>query len=197
MIDKMTELSKIKAFAFDVDGIFTDGNVIAMGDGELLRIFNAKDSFAVRTALGLGYPVAIITGGCANGLLHRFKTLGVADEHMYMLSCDKLPDLQHFCQQLSISMDEVLYAGDDIPDIPALKAAGIGICPCDAVEEVKAAADIVSEKAGGKLFVRNIIEQVLKAQNKWCTSPTLNWTCSYPKEINELAARHGRHAKKS
>ena len=78
----MTRFEDIKAFAFDVDGVFTDGLVLAMPDGDLLRQFNSKDCFGVRTAVDNGFPCAIITGGVSQSLVHRAHSLGVGDEYL-------------------------------------------------------------------------------------------------------------------
>ncbi|MBQ7222495.1 MAG: HAD hydrolase family protein [Bacteroidales bacterium] len=189
----MTELKDIKAFAFDVDGIFTDGSVLAMPDGDLLRTFNAKDSFAVRMAWMNGFPVGIITGGCSESILNRFKMLGVETENIYMLSRNKIVDLEHFCKRNNLTLDQVAFAGDDVPDIPALKAAGLGICPADAVEEVKQASDIVSEEPGGKRFVRDLIERTLRAQGKWKFDPHGSWACLYPDHLAAFADKTGKN----
>ena len=134
----MTRFEDIKAFAFDVDGVFTDGLVLAMPDGDLLRQFNSKDCFAVRTAVDNGFPCAFITGGVSQSLLHRARSLGITDKYLYMLCKDKAEDFRHFCKAVGLEPSQVAYVGDDIPDIPAIEAAGLGVCPADAVAEVRA-----------------------------------------------------------
>ena len=120
----MTRFEDIRAFAFDVDGVFTDGLVLAMPDGDLLRQFNSKDCYAVRTAVNNGYPCAIITGGVSQSILYRSRSLGVEDRHLYMLSKDKEVDLRYFCESLGLDPAQVAFVGDDIPDIPAIRFAG-------------------------------------------------------------------------
>jgi 3-deoxy-D-manno-octulosonate 8-phosphate phosphatase (KDO 8-P phosphatase) len=190
----MTDLTKIKAFAFDVDGVFTDGGVLAIGNGDLLRTFNAKDSFAIRTAIINGFPVAIITGGCSESIASRFRTLNVPDADIYQLSKNKLPDLQHFCERHHLQLSEVMFCGDDVPDVPALLEAGIGVCPKDACIEVIEAADIVSDKCGGHQFVRDIVEKTLRAQGMWKFDPLQPWGFNYGDEITLSALKTGRNA---
>ncbi|MDR1552441.1 MAG: HAD-IIIA family hydrolase [Prevotellaceae bacterium] len=161
-------LHKIKAFAFDVDGVFTDGSLLVDNNGYFLRIYNAKDGYAVRQAVLNGYHIAIITGGVAASIKHRFEDLGVED--IFLLSENKIQDFTAFCIRRNISPDEVLFMGDDIPDIEVMQTCGISCCPADAVPEVKNAANYISSFDGGKGCVRDVIEQVMKIQGKWNTN---------------------------
>lgn len=162
----MATVHNIKAFVFDIDGIFTDGGIYAI-DGDLLRKYDAKDCMATRIAYMNGFKTGIITGGISEIIAQRMLRCGFNREDIYLGSRKKIEQFDDFCKRNGLSYDEVLYCGDDLPDIPVLKAAGIGACPADAVEEVKAVSDIVSDHKGGQFFVRNIIETVLKAQDKW------------------------------
>ena len=191
----MTRFEDIKAFAFDVDGVFTDGLVLAMPDGDLLRQFNSKDCFGVRMAVDNGFPCAIITGGVSSSLLNRAHSLGVPDEYLYMMSKDKVTDLRHFCQRIGLEPAQVAFVGDDIPDIPALQLAGMGVCPADAVAEVREVADFVSPFNGGRGCLRDLVERVLKPQNRWHFDPTLPWKGSYPAAITQFAKSTGRNIK--
>lgn len=167
----MVDFKDIQAFVFDVDGVFTDGGVLCDLRGELFRTFDAKDGFAVRMASMHGYPVGIISGGRSKSIIQRFLTTGVSEADIYLGSRNKTEQLDDFCERHGISAGRILYIGDDLPDIGVIRAAGIGMCPCDAVEEVKAAADIVSEYPGGRGCVRKAVEQVMKAQGKWVFDP--------------------------
>ena len=158
---------KIRAFAFDVDGVLTDGGIFAHSSGELFRTFDSKDGFAFRMAAMHGYHLAIITGGRAESIRKRFLTCGVAPEDVYLGSRDKIKDFNDFCSRHGLASDEVMYFGDDIPDIPVMKACGVGVCPSDAVEEVLEAADYISPCVGGKRLARNTIEQVMKLHGSW------------------------------
>ena len=131
-------LQKIKAFAFDVDGVLTDGGILATPEGDLLRVFDAKDSFALRMAYMKGYHVGIITGGVSESIRLRFRTCGVSPEDIYLGSRAKIEDFNDFCSRHQLQPDEVMYFGDDLPDIPVMTACGCGVAPSDAVDEVKA-----------------------------------------------------------
>lgn len=157
----------IKAFAFDVDGVFTDGGILADLNGELYRTFDAKDAFAVRMASMQGYPLAIITGGRSESIRKRFRTCGVDAEDVYLGSRAKIEDFNDFCNRHNLNAEDVMYFGDDVPDIPVMVACGCGVAPADAVDEVKEIADLVSTKPGGKGCVRSTIEMVMRAQCKW------------------------------
>lgn len=167
MSNYKTKLKEIKGFAFDVDGVFTDGSVLVMPDGDMLRSHNAKDGFGLRWAILRDYPVGIITGAYSESVRKRFEGVGVKPENIFLKSRDKMPDFYKFCEQNGITPEEVIFVGDDIPDIPLLKACGLAVCPCDAVQEVKDVCDYISLYPGGRGCVRDIIEQVLKIQGKW------------------------------
>ncbi|MBQ1218551.1 MAG: HAD-IIIA family hydrolase [Bacteroidales bacterium] len=171
MSNYKTKLKDIKAFAFDVDGVFTDGSVLVMPDGDLLRTHDAKDGYGVRWAYLCGYHIGIITGAGSESVRKRFEGIGV--EHIYLKSRNKLPDFYDFCKKCNIEPHQVAFMGDDVPDIPILKVCGLAVCPSDAVEEVKEVCDFVSIRPGGKGAVRDLIEQVLKIQGKWEFDPEL------------------------
>lgn len=163
----MSGLTGIKAFAFDIDGVATDGGVFCNAEGDLLRTYDAKDGFAIRMAVMQGYPVAVITGGSSESIRKRMITSGVKAEDVFLHCRDKREEFALFCERYSLRPEEVMYFGDDLPDVDVLKACGCGVCPSDAVEEAKAAADMVSPFPGGKGCLRHGIESVLRAQGKW------------------------------
>lgn len=164
----MTEkLNKIRAFVFDLDGVLTDGGILATPEGDLLRVFDSKDSFALRMAYMKGYHVGIITGGVSESIKLRFRTCGVPMENIYLGSRAKIEDLQDFCNRHNLTADQVMYFGDDLPDIPVMLECGCGVSPCDAVPEALAAADYVTTRPGGKGCAREMIEMVLKLHGKW------------------------------
>ncbi len=163
----MNNFHKIKAFAFDVDGVLTDGGILADLNGELYRTFDSKDSFALRMAYLKGYRLAIITGGRSESIRKRFMTCGFKPEDVYMGSRAKIDDFNDFCKRYDLRADEVMYFGDDLPDIPVMTACGCGVCPSDAVDEVKAIADLISTKSGGKGCARETIQAVMTAQGSW------------------------------
>ena len=158
-------LPKIKTFIFDVDGVLTDGKILINSDGELLRSFDTKDGYAMKCALVKGFKIAIITGGRNEAVRERFNELGVID--IYLGAHHKLDAYQDLMDNYDLNPEEILYIGDDIPDIPVMEKVGLGCCPADAASDVKAMADYVSHKKGGEGCVRELIEQVLRVQGKW------------------------------
>ena len=159
------KLHRIKAFVFDVDGVFTNGMVLATAEGDFLRMHNTKDGYAVRYAVAQGYPIGIITGGDSDSIRQRFKMLGVTD--VYLASRTKWNDFRDFCFKYHLQPDEALFMGDDIPDIEAMERCGLAACPADAVHEVKEICAYISDKSGGMGCVRDVIEQTLRLQGKW------------------------------
>ena len=168
MSNYKTKLSSVKAFAFDVDGVFTDGTVLCTETGDLLRMHNAKDGYALRVAILKGYPVAIITGGSSESIIKRFEPIGVND--IFLKSHYKIPDFESFCKKYDLKPEEVLYMGDDIPDYHVMQLVGLPTCPQDACPEIKAISKYISHKNGGQGAVRDVIEQVMKVQGKWMES---------------------------
>ena len=161
------KFDRIRAFAFDVDGVMTDGGIFADTDGSLFRTFDAKDAFGLRMAAMNGYTLCAITGGRDISILRRLMICGFKEEDIYLGSRIKIRDFEDFCRRHGLKAEEVMYFGDDIPDIPVLKACGCGVCPNDAVQEAKDAADFISDRPGGRLCVRNTLELVMKQHGKW------------------------------
>ena len=158
-------LNDITTFVFDVDGVFTDGTLLITSEGEMLRKMSVKDGYALKTALQKGYKVCIITGGTNEGVRLRLKGLGVTD--IYLGAHHKVEPLHEYVTKHNISFHNILYMGDDMPDIPPMKLVGLATCPQDAVPEVKAVAKYISHKKGGDACVRDVIEQVLKVRGDW------------------------------
>ncbi len=161
-------MPNITTFIFDVDGVLTDGTVTVFPDGELVRKMNTKDGFALKTAVSLGYNVCIISGGTNEAVKLRLKGLGITD--IYLGSHNKVEELDEYLDIYNIEKEQVLYMGDDIPDLPVMKMIGLPTCPLDAVPEIQDASKYISQKKGGEGCVRDVIEQVLKVQDKWQTT---------------------------
>ena len=161
------DLSKIRAFAFDIDGVATDGGVFCFSDGDLLRTYDAKDGFAIRMAVMNGYPVAVITGGSSESIRKRMVTSGVKPEDVFLHCRDKREQFHQFAQRYGLDPSEIMYFGDDVPDIDCIVMSGCGVCPSDAVEEVKAVADDRTSRPGGRGCLREAIERTLREQGKW------------------------------
>lgn len=161
------DLSKIKAFAFDIDGVATDGGVFCFSDGDLLRTYDAKDGFAIRMAVMNGYPVAVITGGSSESIRKRMITSGVKREDVFLHCRDKREQFGQFAQRYGLDPSEIMYFGDDVPDIDCIVMSGCGVCPSDAVDEVKAVADYITSRPGGRGCLREAIERTLREQGRW------------------------------
>ena len=158
-------LKDISTFIFDVDGVFTDGSLLITTEGEMLRKMSVKDGYALKTALQKGYNVCIITGGTNKGVRQRLKGLGVTD--IYLGAHHKEAPLEEYLELYDIDPSNVLYMGDDLPDIPPMKRVALAACPQNAVAEVKAVSKYVSHINGGDGCVRDVIEQVLKVRGDW------------------------------
>lgn len=158
-------MNNIKCFVFDVDGVLTNSMLHVTTSGELLRQMNIKDGYVLKEALNQGFNICVISGGKNEGVRERLRNLGVTDIHLGI--SDKVKVLKEFCDIYQIKMEEVLYMGDDIPDLYPMKLVGLPTCPQDACAEVKAISKYVSHQKGGDGAVRDVIEQVLKVQGKW------------------------------
>ena len=158
-------LHDITTFILDVDGVLTDGRMLISESGELLRTMNVRDGYAMKTALNNGYNVCIITGGRNEGVKSRLVGLGVTD--VFLNASDKMVQMHEYVAKHNLKPENIVYMGDDMPDVPALEFAGVGCCPQDAIPEVKAVSQYISHKNGGDSCVRDIIEQVMKVQGKW------------------------------
>ncbi len=158
-------LSQITTLIFDVDGVLTDGTIIITTDGSMHRTMHTKDGFALKTAVDKGFHVCIISGGTDEGVRKRLKGLGITDIHLG--AHHKTETMNSYLQENNIHPENVLYMGDDIPDLYVMQEVGLPCCPQDAVPEIKGVSKYVSHKKGGKGCVRDVIEQVLKVQNKW------------------------------
>jgi 3-deoxy-D-manno-octulosonate 8-phosphate phosphatase (KDO 8-P phosphatase) len=159
------QLHKVKAFAFDIDGVFTDGIIIIHPSGELLRTSNTRDGYAVHKAVKLGFPVAIISGGTSESVRERFRGIGVTD--IYLGVSDKVEALDDFRFKYGIELSEILFMGDDLPDYEVMQKVGFPTCPADAAPEIVGISDYISTFPGGKGCVRDVIEQVLKLKGLW------------------------------
>ncbi len=164
------QLKQIKAFVFDVDGVFTDGSVYLMPGGHQSRVMNVLDGYAVIKALKMGYKIGVITGGDDPMVRFRLNYLGITD--YFPKSPDKLVDLETFKQRHDLKNEDLLMMGDDIPDLGILREVALATCPSNAVPEVKAVCHYISPAEGGKGAVRDVIEQVLKNNSHWIEDHT-------------------------
>ena len=161
------KLKRISTFVFDIDGVFTDATLTVSKD-DVTRTFNVRDGYAVQMALKSGYQVAVISGGKQESIVTRMNSIGVQDVFIKVGTADKPKFLEEYLKDKNVSAEEVLFIGDDIPDLLLMQAFPVlCCCPSDAVDEVKVAADYIANTPGGKGAVREVIELVMKAQDKW------------------------------
>ena len=161
----LQKLKEITTLIFDVDGVLTNGDIIASDSGEFLRTFNIKDGYALQLAVKRGYLVCVISGGKGSAMQKRFEGLGLQEIHLGI--GDKVAVFDNILSKHNLSSHQVLYMGDDIPDLKVMELVGLPTCPADAVPEIKALSQYISPYTGGKTAVRDIIEKVLRVQHKW------------------------------
>lgn len=160
-------MNLINTFVLDVDGVLTDGTVHVTPTGEMLREMNIRDGFAIKAAIESGYNVCVISGGSNEGVRIRLRNLGITD--IYLGSSNKVETFKEYCDIYNIHPQNVLYMGDDIPDYQVMQLVGLPTCPQDASPEIKTISKYISHINGGKGAVRDVIEQVMKVQEKWNT----------------------------
>ncbi len=165
-------LRQVKAFAFDIDGVFTDGIIFPYAE-DLLRGLNAKDGFAVQYAIKKGYKVFIITGGKSPFVKETLEDLGVTEVHL--ASSNKLAVYTDIKNRYNLNDEDFVYMGDDLPDYQVMKQVGVAVCPQDAVEEIKRISHYQSPLVGGRGCVRDIIEQTLRVQDHWFHEEAFTW----------------------
>ncbi len=159
------QLKQIKALVFDVDGVFSKFMLLDP-DGRLLRTMNPKDGLAIKIAVQQGFKIAIISGAKEPSIRKRFQMLNVQDIYLGKTE-EKLLAFEEFLSKYKFSTEQVLYMGDDITDYFVMQKAGFGACPADAAPEIKGIADYISQLPAAEGCVRDIVEQVLRVQNKW------------------------------
>lgn len=169
----LSKLKDITTLVFDVDGVLTDGSVFVTETGEQSRAFNIKDGYALQLAVKCGYNVAAISGSRSKTAIHRLNSLGITD--VFLGAQVKTQKLKDYLESKSILAANVLYMGDDIPDLEVMKRVGLPVCPADAVEEIKGVSTYVSPYPGGRGAARDIIEKVLKVQGKWMSAEAYSW----------------------
>lgn len=156
----------IKVFVFDVDGVLTNGQLLVTEQGDLLRSMNIKDGYALQLAVKKGYQIWVISGGSSEGAKIRLQKLGIAETHFSVK--DKVAVMQDLCNQYNITdNNQLLYMGDDMPDIEPMKSCGLKCAPHNACMEIQKMADYISPQDGGMGCVRDVIEKVLKPNGDW------------------------------
>ena len=155
----LERFQEITTFVFDVDGVLTDNSVLVTEEGHQLRAMNIRDGYAIKRAIEQGFRVAIITGGKSEGVVKRLQGLGVTD--VFVGITDKLPTLEDYLFYHDLDRNQVLYMGDDMPDVSPMRLVALPCCPSDACQEVVQLAKYISPFNGGQGFVRDVIEKFL------------------------------------
>lgn len=161
----LENFKSIKTFVFDVDGVLTEGSLLILSDGQMARLMNIKDGYALQMAIKKGYRVVIISGGTSDAVKERLERLGVKD--CFLKVDNKKERLMEYVAQHQLMWNEVLFMGDDIPDYVPMQLTGLPCCPADAVAEIKQISHYISPVAGGKGCARDVIEKVLKLNGHW------------------------------
>ncbi len=164
------DLKKIRAVFFDVDGVLSCETIPQHPTGDPMRTVNIKDGYAMQHAVKCGLILAIITGGRTEAVRIRYEGLGLKD--VVLGAAVKIKTYNDLKEKYQLADEEIAYVGDDIPDYEILQQCGLPCCPVDAAPEIKAICTYISHKEGGKGCVRDILEQILKAQDLWMHNST-------------------------
>lgn len=168
------DLTKLRAFVFDVDGVLSPNVVAIDANGAPARMANVKDGYAMQLAVKRGYKIAIITGADTEIVRRRYELLGISD--IYLKASHKIVVFEEWLAENGLQPEQVAYAGDDLPDVECMRHAGLAVAPADASVDALEAADYVTACNGGYGVARDLIEQTMRAQDKWLHDKTaLAW----------------------
>lgn len=165
MYNPLEKFKEIEVVISDVDGVFTNNQMLVTETGEFLRTFHVKDGLAVKKANQAGIRFFAITGGSSQGVKVRLDGLGFEEVHLGI--SDKLALYESIIEKHGLDEGKILYLGDDLPDYPVMRRVGMPVCPQDAVPEVLEVAQYVSPKPGGEGCIRDVLEKMLRIQGKW------------------------------
>jgi len=161
----LAKILKIKLILMDVDGVLTDGSIYYTEHGDEMKVFNVQDGLGIRIARLAGLKMGLITGRESHVLQRRAEELQF--DVIIQGALNKLPSYERIKQQFALADDEIAYIGDDLLDMPVLKRVGFSIAVANARDEVKALCDYVTVAAGGHGAVREVIDKILKRQDKF------------------------------
>jgi len=165
MLTLLERARKTRLLMMDVDGVLTDGRIIQDGQGHELKVFDVKDGHGIVIAHRAMLQTALISGRASETITQRAGELGI--KLVFQKVWNKLEVYEKILVDTELTHDEVAYIGDDLIDIPLLRRVGLAVAVADAVDEVKAAAHVVTQRPGGQGAVREVIELILKAQGHW------------------------------
>jgi|SRR5690348_15905968 len=167
----LKNFKNIKTFVFDIDGVLTDGKLLIMQEGVMLREMNVRDGYTLQLAIKKGYEIIVISGSFSAEVQIRLERLGITK--IFMRIENKLQTLKELIVTFHLNKEEILYMGDDIPDYEVMQYCGLAACPADAVPEIKSISKYISPLKGGQGCVRDVIEKVLKLQNHWSVDTSI------------------------
>ena len=161
----LDRLRRVKLLAIDVDGVLTDGRLYFQADGIEIKAFHTQDGHGLKLLKRVGIHVALITGRDSPMVSQRAAALGIT--HVYQGCEDKLTTLRALCQRLDITLEQVAYCGDDLPDLAPIKRSGVGITVPNAPDYMHPHADWITERLGGHGAGREICDTLLTSQGHW------------------------------
>jgi 3-deoxy-D-manno-octulosonate 8-phosphate phosphatase (KDO 8-P phosphatase) len=167
MLTLLERARKTRMLIMDVDGVLTDGRIIQDSYGHELKTFDVKDGHGIVMAHRAQLRTALISGRASETITRRAEELGI--ELVFQKIWNKLEVYEKILVDTELTHDEVAYIGDDVIDIPLLRRVGLAVAVADAVNEVKAAAHLITQRSGGQGAVREVIEFILRAQGHWDT----------------------------
>lgn len=168
------DLKKIRAIAFDVDGVLSTSTIPLGDNGVPRRSVNTKDGYALQLAVKKGLFISIITGAVSPGIVERYEGLGIKD--IYTGASMKLLVLKQWMSQHGLNYDEIAYVGDDVPDYECMRFVGLSVAPRDAAQDILSIAKYISPVTGGNGVARDLIEEILRAQGQWAlTAKAFGW----------------------
>lgn len=171
-LSMLNKFKQITTFAFDVDGVLTDGSIILFDDGQQVRKMNIKDGYALQLAIKKGYRVVVISGGTSDAVRQRLNKLGIHD--VFLKVDNKVEVLEQYRSEHNLHWQEILFMGDDIPDYSVMEMVGMPCSPSDAVPEIKHISTYISPARGGEGCVRDVIEKVMKLRGHWSIDSTVS-----------------------
>jgi 3-deoxy-D-manno-octulosonate 8-phosphate phosphatase (KDO 8-P phosphatase) len=157
--------ASVRLLCLDVDGVLTEGAVVLDAEGRETKAFSVRDGLGLVLWQRLGGQVAVLTGRSSAAVDRRMQELGV--RHVRQGCTDKSRDLRAVADECGVPVEQVAFVGDDLPDLPAFRVCGYPVAVQDAAPEVRAAAAFVTAAPGGKGAVREVVEHLLRAQDRW------------------------------
>jgi 3-deoxy-D-manno-octulosonate 8-phosphate phosphatase (KDO 8-P phosphatase) len=165
MVNFKERLNKVTTIMFDIDGVLTDGKVLVMESGEMVRNIYSKDGYAFNLAVRKGYRIAVISGGNNLAIKNLLSRHGIVD--VYLRQHDKIACYLEYMNLHNLKDEEVMFMGDDLPDHEVMKRVGVAVCPQDSAPEIKEICHYISPRKGGEGCIRDVIEQLLRVQGNW------------------------------